>query len=218
MVAGWLRGRHPKNALWMMGLHCANDFGPRSDLWTFTTADAPVAAQSSTWGRIKSLYRDCVRGDKCSCSGNRTLQPQRAITTLRVAVSRPAVTRTKYTPLPTTKSDLHIEGVTALPRVENCPRCCARRAKPATSEEPWLTRSDRKAQRITPPIAAAFRAARRSRRRCDFAPPFICSSLNGSGNACNVTANGSGQIYLMTNIQDFSGVTYTIAVTATLKR
>ncbi len=48
--------------------------------------------------------------------------------------------------------------------------------------------------------------------------PSICSSLNGSSSPCNVTANGSGQVYLMTNIQDFSGVTYTIAVTATLKR
>jgi hypothetical protein len=28
-----------------------------SDVWSFTTGDGPVAVQSSTWGRIKALYR-----------------------------------------------------------------------------------------------------------------------------------------------------------------
>jgi hypothetical protein len=41
----------------------------------------------------------------------------------------------------------------------------------------------------------------------------ICSSRNDSGNSCNVTADGSGQIYLKANAQEVYGVTYTISVT-----
>lgn len=44
---------------------------------------------------------------------------------------------------------------------------------------------------------------------------IICSTLNDSGNSCNVTANGSGEIYLITSTQQNQyGVTYTISVTA----
>lgn len=43
--------------------------------------------------------------------------------------------------------------------------------------------------------------------------PHICSSLNDSGSPCQVTADGSGHIYLMTNAQQEQyGVTYTISV------
>jgi hypothetical protein len=44
--------------------------------------------------------------------------------------------------------------------------------------------------------------------------PNICSSLNGTGEPCNYTADGSGQIYLLTNAQqEMYGVSYTISVT-----
>lgn len=45
--------------------------------------------------------------------------------------------------------------------------------------------------------------------------PNICSSIFGSGAPCNVVANGSGQIYVMTSVQQENlGVTYTISVAA----
>jgi hypothetical protein len=44
--------------------------------------------------------------------------------------------------------------------------------------------------------------------------PTSCSSRNDSGEPCNVTADASGYIYLMTNAQEnLYGVTYTISVT-----
>jgi hypothetical protein len=44
--------------------------------------------------------------------------------------------------------------------------------------------------------------------------PTSCSSRNDSGEPCNVTADASGYIYLMTNAQqNIYGVTYTISVT-----
>ncbi len=42
--------------------------------------------------------------------------------------------------------------------------------------------------------------------------PTLCHSVYGSGNPCNVTADGSGQIYLTTGAGDILGITYTIAV------
>jgi len=46
--------------------------------------------------------------------------------------------------------------------------------------------------------------------------PAICLSVHGSGDSCNVVADGLGQIYLVTNAQQqIYGVTYTISVTAT---
>jgi hypothetical protein len=29
-----------------------------SDVFSFTTGDAPLAVESSTWGRVKAMYRD----------------------------------------------------------------------------------------------------------------------------------------------------------------
>jgi hypothetical protein len=44
--------------------------------------------------------------------------------------------------------------------------------------------------------------------------PDICYSLNGSGSSCNVAADASGQLYLLTNAQqEMYGVTYTISIT-----
>ena len=44
--------------------------------------------------------------------------------------------------------------------------------------------------------------------------PNICYSLNGSGSSCNVAADASGQLYLLTNAQqEIYGVTYTISIT-----
>ncbi len=37
--------------------YCPHGEGAISDLWTFTTGDAPLSAERSTWGRIKALYR-----------------------------------------------------------------------------------------------------------------------------------------------------------------
>lgn len=43
---------------WMVGLNTSGDCyeGVRSDFWSFTTGDGPVATEVTTWGRIKAMY------------------------------------------------------------------------------------------------------------------------------------------------------------------
>lgn len=42
---------------WCAGT-CPEGEGAVSDVWSFTTGDAPVAAEPTTWGKVKALYRD----------------------------------------------------------------------------------------------------------------------------------------------------------------
>lgn len=39
------------------GAACPEGEGAGSDVWSFTTGNGPVSAKTSTWGRVKSLYR-----------------------------------------------------------------------------------------------------------------------------------------------------------------
>lgn len=43
---------------WMVGLNTSSDCyeGVRSEFWSFTTGEGPVATETTTWGRIKALY------------------------------------------------------------------------------------------------------------------------------------------------------------------
>lgn len=44
---------------WMVGLEWNSCYsGVRSDFWSFTTGEGPVATRPATWGRVKALYGD----------------------------------------------------------------------------------------------------------------------------------------------------------------
>jgi hypothetical protein len=42
---------------WKAYLTCSLESGVSSETWSFTTGDGPVAVETSTWGRVKALYK-----------------------------------------------------------------------------------------------------------------------------------------------------------------